>query len=206
MRAVVSPTTYESTTVTIIAGEAALVSAAQYAALPAAFVAALTDDKDLADVTSHDQASEIAFTPVGSIAAIDTQTAVAEVATDAAAALATHEADTTAVHGITNTAELAALVTAMPTSAWTQTYATADKTVANPTSAALIDNSGGASAGGTIAAIGGAIDPTAALKVDTANAIATLAAMVNKLTADVLAMKKNDTALVDDLQALGLAG
>lgn len=42
-------------------------------------------------VDAHD-ASAISFTPVGTIAATDTQTAVAEVATDAAAALSAHEA------------------------------------------------------------------------------------------------------------------
>lgn len=45
----------------------------------------------------------------------------------------------------------------------------------------LIDNSGGVSGGATVAAIGGAVDPTAALKTDTANAIATLAAKVNAI-------------------------
>lgn len=90
--------------------------------------------------------------------------------------------------------------------AYTQTYSTATRTVANPTAATITDNSGGSSGGGTIAAIGGAIDPTAALKADTANAIATLAAMVNKLTADNLVLIKLVTSLIDDEQANGLAG
>lgn len=102
--------------------------------------------------------------------------------------------------------ELSSLLAAAPTSAYTQTYATALKTVANPTAATITDSSGGSSGGTTIAAIAGAVDPTAALKTDTANAIATLAAMVNKNTADLLADKKVITALIDDLQALSLVG
>ncbi|MEK9723610.1 MAG: hypothetical protein VW405_09015, partial [Rhodospirillaceae bacterium] len=43
------------------------------------------------DTTAH-PASSIVFTPVGTIAATDAQTAIAEVATDAAAALSSHVA------------------------------------------------------------------------------------------------------------------
>lgn len=110
--------------------------------------------------------------------------------------------------------------------AYTQTYSTADRTVAamtsaavTPTSATLTDSSGGTSGTLTIAAIGGAVDPTAALKTATANAVATLAAMVNKLTADVAAViadntalradvlgnKKNNNAVIDDLQNNAIA-
>lgn len=46
----------------------------------------------IADTTAAHAASAISFTPVGTIAATDAQTAIAEVATDAAAALAAHEA------------------------------------------------------------------------------------------------------------------
>lgn len=57
---------------------------------------------NLSDLTS----ANISFSPVGTIAASDLQTAVAEVATDAAAALSSHESDTTSVHGITDTSDL----------------------------------------------------------------------------------------------------
>jgi hypothetical protein len=46
----------------------------------------------IADATAAHAASAISFSPVGTIAGTDVQTAVAEVATDAAAALAAHEA------------------------------------------------------------------------------------------------------------------
>lgn len=45
----------------------------------------------------------------------------------------------------------------------------------------LTDNSGGTSGGATIAAIAGAVDPTAATVASTANAIATLAAKINAI-------------------------
>lgn len=89
-------------------------------------------------------------------------------------------------------------------SALTQTYATAEATLDALTAAALTDSSGGSSGGGTIAAIGGAVDPTAALKTATANAVATLAAMVNKNTADHADLAQFVNSLVDKLQALGL--
>lgn len=75
-------------------------------------------------------------------------------------------------------------------SAYTQTYATADKTHANMTSAAM-------PAGGTGAAAGG---------WDTAGnrdqAIAEFAALRN----DVIDLKQLVNALIDDLQVLGLVG
>lgn len=58
------------------------------------------------DTTDAHAASAITFTPAGTIAATNAQTAIAEVATDAASALSTHEADTTSVHGITDTSTL----------------------------------------------------------------------------------------------------
>lgn len=58
------------------------------------------------DTTDAHAASAITFTPAGTIAATNAQTAIAEVATDAASALTTHEADTTSVHGITDTSTL----------------------------------------------------------------------------------------------------
>ena len=63
-------------------------------------------DAHTADTVDAHDASAISFVATGTIAGTDVQTAVAEVATDAASALSTHEADTTAVHGITNTALL----------------------------------------------------------------------------------------------------
>jgi hypothetical protein len=49
-------------------------------------------DAHVTDATAAHAASAVGFTPVGTIAATDTQAAVAEVATDAAAALTAHEA------------------------------------------------------------------------------------------------------------------
>lgn len=60
----------------------------------------------IADTSAAHAASAISFTPAGTIAGTDVQTAIAEVATDAASALTTHEADTTSVHGITDTSTL----------------------------------------------------------------------------------------------------
>ena len=105
-------------------------------------------------------------------------------------------------------------------SAYTQTYATANKTHANRTAAALTDNSGGsASPGGTIAAIadiaistsGGntyadAATNTAvnALVDDAANAIEECAAQINNLVADQADTAQIVNSIIDDLQALGL--
>ena len=70
----------------------------------------LATDAELAahtgDTTDAHAASAITFTPVGTIAATDAQTAIAEVATDAASALSSHESDTTSVHGISDTSIL----------------------------------------------------------------------------------------------------
>jgi|SRR5579871_2863099 len=86
-------------------------------------------------------------------------------------------------------------------SAYTMTYNTAAKTVAALTVDDLTDNSGGA-AGTTIAAIttGGA----AADQVPTRNAIASLVAEVAKIKADILSIKKNTVAVINDMQAYGL--
>jgi hypothetical protein len=51
------------------------------------------------DATAAHAASAVSFSAVGTIAATDAQTAIAEVATDAASALSTHEADTS-THGV----------------------------------------------------------------------------------------------------------
>lgn len=83
-----------------------------------------------------------------------------------------------------------------------QTYSTADLTHANPTSAALTDNSGG-SASGTLAAItGGGANCENATK----NAIASLAAQVNALRVDLLDAKQFLNSAVDFLQAVNLVG
>jgi hypothetical protein len=59
------------------------------------------------DSTAAHAASAISFTPAGTIAGTDVQTAVAEVATDAATALAAHEAAGDPHPGYTTAAELA---------------------------------------------------------------------------------------------------
>ncbi|MBI4331994.1 MAG: hypothetical protein HY673_12000 [Chloroflexi bacterium] len=89
-------------------------------------------------------------------------------------------------------------------SAYTQTYATGDKTHANPTAVALTDNSGG-TASGTIAAIAAAgtyADDDDAIK----NGIADLASQVNKLIDDLADTKQLVNSVIDDLQELGLVG
>lgn len=86
-------------------------------------------------------------------------------------------------------------------SAYTQTYATALKTVAAATTHVITDSSGGTPSTTTLAAIvggGGACENT------TKNAIATLAAELALANADIVALKKVVNALIDDLQALGL--
>jgi hypothetical protein len=99
-------------------------------------------------------------------------------------------------------------------SAYTQTYATAAKTVALATvvaQTAVTDNGGGAAADGTIAAITNAANAGSADVAPVADAIKELSAKinllvtaVNALTADSLADRKAVNALIDDLQALGL--
>lgn len=61
-----------------------------------AFYVEFTDH--LADTTGAHAASAISFSAVGTIAATDAQTAIAEVATDAATALSDHTGDTTGAH------------------------------------------------------------------------------------------------------------
>jgi len=73
------------------------------------------------------------------------------------------------------------------------------QTAANPaaqTSAALTDNSGG-TASQTIAAIGGTYD-----QAEVRNAVASLAGQVNKLAADVAALRAQLVSGVTDLQSL----
>ncbi len=82
--------------------QAAIVEAAAEAAAAAEPIAAA----HIIDATDAHDASAVSFAPAGTVAATDVQGAVAEVATDAAAALTVHEADTTAIHGIADTATL----------------------------------------------------------------------------------------------------
>jgi hypothetical protein len=69
--------------------------------------------------------------------------------------------------------------------AFTQTYSTADRTVATLTVGSDI---------------GAFTDPPSAAEM------ALLRTFVNALKADILAMKKNDNAVIDDLQAVGITG
>lgn len=98
-------------------------------------------------------------------------------------------------------------------SAFTQTYATAAKTHANPTAVALTDNSGG-TANTTVQALPDPADAPAtadALRDDLVanlipalrNDFADLAAAVNALIADVANTKQVVNSVVDDLQSEG---
>lgn len=82
-------------------------------------------------------------------------------------------------------------------SAYTQTYATADRTHANATAAALTVADGAGTNDGTI----GAITDNAT----TIAAVQELADQINKLVADQLDLKQLVNSVIDDLQALGLA-
>lgn len=85
-------------------------------------------------------------------------------------------------------------------SAYTQTYATADKTHANATSATLTDSTGG-SADTTVADVTASHSQTILN-----NNFADLTAQVNALRVDLLDAKQLLNSVIDDLQALGLAG
>jgi hypothetical protein len=100
--------------------------------------------------------------------------------------------------------------------AYTQTYATADKTHANPTAAALTDNTAGA-ANTTLQALPDPADTPAtadALRDDVVanlipalrNNYADLAASNNAIIADLADLKQLVNSIIDDLQALGLVG
>jgi hypothetical protein len=87
-------------------------------------------------------------------------------------------------------------------SAYTQTYNTALKTVAVATSHTITDSSGGTASTTAIAALtntAGAADV-----VPVQNAVATLAAELALVKADLVAAKKVINALIDDLVSLGL--
>lgn len=87
-------------------------------------------------------------------------------------------------------------------SAYTQTYSTASKTHPNATAATLTDNTAGTANTTLEALISGVTYATDVAAIR--NNFADLAAMVNKLTADNLDLKKVVNQLIDDGQALGL--
>lgn len=89
-----------------------------------------------------------------------------------------------------------AVTPAVRQSAYTQTYATADKTHAAPTAAALTVTDGAGTNDGTI----GAITDNAS----TITAVQELADQINKLVADMADTKQLINAVIDDLQAYGL--
>ena len=120
-------------------------------------------------------------------------------------------------------AEVVRVVTAAQTtsSVYTQTYATADRTHANPTAVALTDSTGvtpdttvenvPAAAGdaGGIAMVSAAANVATVASVNTAltaveNSISDLTAQVNKLITDVADAKQMINALIDDLQSAGI--
>jgi len=82
--------------------------------------------------------------------------------------------------------------------AYTQTYATADRTHAAPTAAALTVSDGAGTNDNTIGAITGDASVIAAVQE--------IADEINKLIADVADVKQMVNAIVDDLQAFGLVG
>jgi hypothetical protein len=99
---------------------------------------------------------------------------------------------------------------------YTQTYATAARTVPADTSHTITDSSGGTASTSTLAAqsvtAGGAVDPTAALLADVnaifvvlRNNIATVNAELTLTKADALATKKLVNALISDSKSYGLA-
>ena len=85
---------------------------------------------------------------------------------------------------------------AMPIQTYTQTYSTADRTIAAPTAATLTVTDGAGTPDGTIGAITGDASVIAAVQE--------LAAQINKLIADDLDVRQGLSALVDDLQAVGV--
>lgn len=90
-------------------------------------------------------------------------------------------------------------------SAYTQTYSTADKTLATPTAAAITNNTGG-SISTTFAAITAGASYAQADMTATKNALASTADQLGKLRADILDTNQMLNSLIDDLQALGLIG
>lgn len=89
---------------------------------------------------------------------------------------------------------------AVQPSAYTQTYATANKTHANPTG---VDVAGLIPAGGT-GATAGAYD-SAANRDTMLTTVAEMKTTINALVADMADIKQLANSIIDDLQALGLA-
>lgn len=100
--------------------------------------------------------------------------------------------------------ELDTLVAGAPTSAWTQTYTTAAKTVPDaPANLTLTATAIAAKTASTTLSDSGTAD--AAAVADSLNqAQKDLGTQINTIAADVLALKKNVTAIIDDLQSLGM--
>lgn len=89
------------------------------------------------------------------------------------------------------------LVPASPNT-YTQTFSTADRTIANATAAALTVSDGAGTNDGTIGAITADASVIAAVQE--------LAAQINKLVADNADLRQGLTAVIDDLQAAGIVG
>ena len=87
--------------------------------------------------------------------------------------------------------------------AYTQTYATADRTIASRTAAALTNNTGG-TVSTTLAAITAGASYTQADMTAVKNALASLADQVNKLRDDGLDTTQGVNSIIDDLQTNGL--
>lgn len=102
--------------------------------------------------------------------------------------------------------ELDTLVAGAPTSAYTQTYSTAAKTVPAAVDDLVLTatNIAAATASGTLTDAVNTNAGTVATSLDQAQK--DLGAKINAINADVLALKKVVTAIIDDLQTLGLVG
>lgn len=99
------------------------------------------------------------------------------------------DSDLTAIAALTSTTAGRNLLTLVTAAAYTQTYTTAARTVPDATVAAVVTTGAGLASYGFTQAQADAI-PVA----------------INALAADVLALKKVLTALIDDLQALNVVG
>lgn len=84
----------------------------------------------------------------------------------------------------------------------TQTYATADRTHANPTAVAVTDNSAGSANTTLEALVSGTVYATDVAAIR--NNFADLAAQHNAVVADIADVKQLLNSVVDDLQSLGL--
>ena len=102
-----------------------------------------------------------------------------------------HDGSTVGFYGVTPATR--------PT-AYTQTFATADKTHSNATTATLTDSSGGTAADTISAITGGGANCENATK----NAVATFAREQARLVADIDDVKRLVNSVIDDLQTLGL--